>query len=436
MKKQIQGAATAVIGTALATGSAALGQQAVQWKVSDGGNGHWYRDDLTAVAQTLAARNAAAATIGGHLATVTSQAEHAFVISVAFPGGSLGLNDTWPALGGFRLAGSTQWQWVTGEPFTYAPFSPDPPQYDIAEWLMMWGQGFTPLLWWTGNGNPTLGRAIIEWSADCNNDGIVDYGQCRDGSLPDYNGNNIPDCCETGTQCVTSSYPLQWRTAEGGNSHWYRALPDGSVQDWDRAKLHAESVGGYLASVTSAAESDFVWSRLASKPNCWTTQLNFSGPALGGYLEEGQWRWLSGEPWDFNSWGPCFSQHGEQRLHYGCNAFSNEWNDLFSWDTNIGGAIIEWSADCNNDGIVDYGQILDGTFADLNTNGIPDVCEVPTCADADLFADMQVNGADLGILLAQWGEANSFTVSDLNGDALVDGSDLGILLSFWGPCTP
>jgi len=98
--------------------------------------------------------------------------------------------------------------------------------------------------------------------------------------------------------------------------------------------------------------------------------------------------------------------------------------------------IIEWSADCNNDGIVDYGQILDGTFADLNTNGIPDVCESPTCADADLFADMQVNGADLGIMLAQWGEANSFTVSDLNGDRVVDGSDLGILLSFWGPCTP
>ncbi|MBU6209501.1 MAG: hypothetical protein KGR22_06285 [Planctomycetes bacterium] len=193
MKTTIRAAAAVVT---LIASSAVDAQQAVQWKVSDGGNGHWYRDDLTAVAQTLAARNAAAATIGGHLATVTSQAEHAFVISVAFPGGSLGLNDTWPALGGFRLAGSTQWQWVTGEPFTYAPFSPDPPQYDIAEWLMMWGQGFTPLLWWTGNGNPTLGRAIIEWSADCNSDGVVDYGQILQGQLIDADANGVPDICE------------------------------------------------------------------------------------------------------------------------------------------------------------------------------------------------------------------------------------------------
>ena len=35
---------------------------------------------------------------------------------------------------------------------------------------------------------------------------------------------------------------------------------------------------------------------------------------------------------------------------------------------------IEWSADCNNDGIVDYGQILDGTFADDNGDGVPDLC--------------------------------------------------------------
>jgi hypothetical protein len=44
--------------------------------------------------------------------------------------------------------------------------------------------------------------------------------------------------------------------------------------------------------------------------------------------------------------------------------------------------VIEWSADCNNDGLVDYGQILSGQLADANANGIPDICEstiiVPT----------------------------------------------------------
>ncbi len=42
---------------------------------------------------------------------------------------------------------------------------------------------------------------------------------------------------------------------------------------------------------------------------------------------------------------------------------------------NTNSALTEWSADCNNDGIVDYGQILNGTLADANANGVPDTCE-------------------------------------------------------------
>jgi hypothetical protein len=34
--------------------------------------------------------------------------------------------------------------------------------------------------------------------------------------------------------------------------------------------------------------------------------------------------------------------------------------------------------------IVDYGQILQGQLDDANTNGIPDICEGPTCSDIDL----------------------------------------------------
>ena len=56
---------------------------------------------------------------------------------------------------------------------------------------------------------------------------------------------------------------------------------------------------------------------------------------------------------------------------------SSNWNDggggCGTWPK---GYVIEWSADCNGDGIVDYGQILDGTLTDSNGNGIPDTCEV------------------------------------------------------------
>jgi len=90
--------------------------------------------------------------------------------------------------------------------------------------------------------------------------------------------------------------------------------------------------------------------------------------------------------------------------------------------------------DCDGSGTGDLTQIATGELADLNSNGIPDICQQPTCVDADLFRDLNVNGADLGILLSQWGPNAQFTVSDINKDGFVNGADLGLLLSFWGAC--
>jgi hypothetical protein len=85
---------------------------------------------------------------------------------------------------------------------------------------------------------------------------------------------------------------------------------------------------------------------------------------------------------------------------------------------------------CDNDGIGDVCQIA-ADAPDLNQDAVPDSCQ---CL-ADLFVDGEVNGADLGALLSQWGPASGTTVSDLNRDGLVDGKDLAHLLVSWGPCT-
>ena len=52
----------------------------------------------------------------------------------------------------------------------------------------------------------------------------------------------------------------------------------------------------------------------------------------------------------------------------------------------------------------------------------------------DLNADRTLDGADIGILLDQWGLADAFTIGDINRDGSVDGADLGLLLTNWGPC--
>lgn len=49
----------------------------------------------------------------------------------------------------------------------------------------------------------------------------------------------------------------------------------------------------------------------------------------------------------------------------------------------------------------------------------------------DLTGDGQVDGADLGLLLGNWGGSG---VGDLDGDGAVDGADLGQLLGAWGGC--
>lgn len=87
-------------------------------------------------------------------------------------------------------------------------------------------------------------------------------------------------------------------------------------------------------------------------------------------------------------------------------------------------------ADCNNDGVGDVCENAAGA-PDFNLDTIPDTCQ---CL-ADLFVDHQVNGADLGALLSQWGPATVNTASDFNRDGKVDGADLGYLLNAWGPCT-
>jgi hypothetical protein len=67
------------------------------------------------------------------------------------------------------------------------------------------------------------------------------------------------------------------------------------------------------------------------------------------------------------------------------------------------------------------------TCADGNGDGSADAC----ARLGDLNGDGRVSGADLGILLGDWGSA--LQRSDLNRDGTVNGSDLGLLLGEWSP---
>jgi hypothetical protein len=52
--------------------------------------------------------------------------------------------------------------------------------------------------------------------------------------------------------------------------------------------------------------------------------------------------------------------------------------------------------------------------------------------EADLNSADMVDGADLGLLLSNWGQDAE---GDVNDDEVVDGADLGLLLAAWGICS-
>ncbi|MEC8319884.1 MAG: lectin-like protein, partial [Planctomycetota bacterium] len=253
---------------------AAHAQDAVQWRVEDGGNGHWYLLTTGEDKPSWQEASNAAVEMGGHLVTITSQGENDWVVN------ALGASDE--HIGAFQDISADDysepgggWRWVTGEPWSYQNWSGSGPDNNNLE------EPSEELAHFCCSGRwndiyPTKRNAAIEWSADCNGDGIVDYGQILDGTFADEDGNGVPDPCD----------PVQWRVEDGGNGHWYRGILDSSGPEgitWDEAREIAIGGGGDLASLETQSELEWVYETIGSDPSLWWANAGENdGPYLGG----------------------------------------------------------------------------------------------------------------------------------------------------------
>ncbi len=226
---------------------------------------------------------------------------------------------------------------------------------------------------------------------------------------------------------------VEWKVADGGNGHWYARLP-GVAGGFSAQLDSAQALGAHLATLNVLGEQAFILSTLLSV-DTWGYVGGSRSPSSS------QWTWSTGEVFNhatvhWASGNPGCCGPGEFWLVLTNVGAGNPGTGLHDAQEGLGyDRLLEWSADCNNDGIVDYGQILSGVLSDSDSNGVPDCCQTSVqCCPTDVFRDFNVNGIDLGVLLGQWGPANQFTVTDFNGDGVVDGSDLGQLLATWGPC--
>jgi hypothetical protein len=147
---------------------------------------------------------------------------------------------------------------------------------------------------------------------------------------------------------------VQWSSAVGGNDHYYLAVVVPSGLTWAQADAAATAAGGYLATLTTRAENDFVYA-LVDSPAFWQFEgFNTQGPYLGGFQAGGPepaggWQWVSGENWSFTNWAanqPDNNAGNEGFLQFlgPGNARANSWNDVSAGASFSRGYVIEFNS--------------------------------------------------------------------------------------------
>jgi hypothetical protein len=126
--------------------------------------------------------------------------------------------------------------------------------------------------------------------------------------------------------------PVQWSVEDGGNGHWYEEID--TLMTWNDAEIYAESLDGYLATVTSQAENDFLWDTMIA-PNISKFSILGGFPMLGGFQSPSTpepdtgWQWVTGEEWKYTNWGigqPDDAWGGQDYLSFWEN---NTWDDNY-----------------------------------------------------------------------------------------------------------
>jgi hypothetical protein len=124
---------------------------------------------------------------------------------------------------------------------------------------------------------------------------------------------------------ASSGLPTMWAPEAGGDGHWFQFIGFASDEPMEHASVErrASRLRGSLATAGGAARDEFLRSLLPDG-------------ARAALVAAPHTRIGDGEPCGF---------------------------------------IVEWSADCDSDGEIDFAAIRAGRVADSNANGIPDRCE-------------------------------------------------------------
>ncbi len=330
---------------------------------------------------------------GGHLATITSASEWETVLAM--------MEDFDPSrnywLGGKSILGNDQWTWITNEPWDFEDWQNETPVptednlylvghcNDGGVWYVRKNDDtssvFTYILEIENNGigtdpynSDSDGDGLNDSdeinvhgtnpnTSDSDNDGLTDFDEINNGSNPlvnnlDEDGDGISNSDEQilGTNPFNSDSDGDGLSDLRETSNQYEYIA-GSF-DWYEARDDAITRGGHLATITSTNEWTIIDALDADSP-VW----------LGGTDEntEGQWEWVTGEPWSVEFWDERALNNGTLENHLLSRFWDSElWNDNKS--VNNYPYILEISStntdpllsDSDSDGLSDYEESISG----------------------------------------------------------------------------
>ena len=327
---------------------------------------------------------------------------------------------------------------------------------------------------------------LIEWSVDCNNDGIVDLGQILNGQLTDSNGDGVPDVCQ-GIVTVPGNFATIQAAID--------STPNGA------SRIINVAAGSYAGPIDFKGKNVVVRGAgagatiLAGTGGATRAVVNMAGEPSTAALERVTVQWgYTGTPFPGTPSALCgggIQFYGGQNKVIDTVVQNNNCTSVGGGIALVGGLqqIIRTSVRDNTAGLgagavwwTAVGQsaqspafltLTDSVLTGNRTTSGPDggmqlladqpntfvsLTDTQVCGNlprpnisgrwsdlggntvceciGDVSGDGQVNGADIGVLLSAWGPCGITCPGDLNHDGMINGFDLGLMLANWGPCAP
>ena len=268
--------------------------------------------------------------IGGHLATVTSEHEFNAIVNLIQDGEYAEY-----LLGGIKT--NAGWKWITGEETSYFNWDAGQPENGKTQWYLGVRKATGKMHDYDHNHKSSTMGFVCEWEYEVTE---------KEHFFTEWQTITAPTCFGEGeewricTHCgleetkalaqIEHSFSFKEESGMTSCEHCGAVTYNGRIykifttkMSWFDAYAYCESLGGHLVTITSAEEQTFV--------ETYMNSISFSTDVwTGGFNDGANWYWVTGEEFDYTNWEvqrPDCSQGHEWYIQLNGRYFG-QWNDL------------------------------------------------------------------------------------------------------------